>query len=164
MMPDHRSTAADHRSTMADHGGDRRSLVAVNDGRRWRTTVDRRWTTVDHHRSTVVGRPVSSGQGPGLGRVWIWSGLGRPCGMPRVSHVYTYGIHVDADMDIIQHVGVKPDTFSSSTQWLPQEPAELEHTYTAWPIVVRHEYERTVWPVMLRHAYVKIAWPSVRPE
>nr|GEZ20176.1 ATP-dependent DNA helicase RRM3-like [Tanacetum cinerariifolium] len=32
---------------------DHRSTVAVNDGRRWRTTVDCRWTTVDH-RSTVT--------------------------------------------------------------------------------------------------------------
>nr|GFC89791.1 hypothetical protein [Tanacetum cinerariifolium] len=44
--------AVGHRSTAADHGGDRRSTVAVNDGRRWRTTVDCRWTTVDHHRTT----------------------------------------------------------------------------------------------------------------
>nr|GEZ63494.1 hypothetical protein [Tanacetum cinerariifolium] len=28
------------RSTAPDHGGDRRSTVEVNDGRRWRTTVD----------------------------------------------------------------------------------------------------------------------------
>nr|GFA58169.1 hypothetical protein [Tanacetum cinerariifolium] len=33
---------------VADH----RSTVAVNDGRRWRTTVDCRWTTVDHRRTT----------------------------------------------------------------------------------------------------------------
>nr|GEZ55493.1 hypothetical protein [Tanacetum cinerariifolium] len=44
---------AGHWSMVADHGGDRRSTVAVDDGRRWRTTVDCRWTTVDHHRSTV---------------------------------------------------------------------------------------------------------------
>nr|GFA51553.1 hypothetical protein [Tanacetum cinerariifolium]GFB60441.1 hypothetical protein [Tanacetum cinerariifolium]GFB60519.1 hypothetical protein [Tanacetum cinerariifolium] len=31
---------------------DHRSMVAVNDGRRWRTTVDCRWTTVDHHWTT----------------------------------------------------------------------------------------------------------------
>nr|GEX48354.1 UBN2 domain-containing protein [Tanacetum cinerariifolium] len=43
---------AGHRSTAADHGGDQRSMVVVNDGRRWRTTVDCRWTTVDHHRTT----------------------------------------------------------------------------------------------------------------
>nr|GEZ27411.1 hypothetical protein [Tanacetum cinerariifolium] len=52
---DRRSTtvnAAGHRSTPADHSGDRRSTVAVNDGRRWRTTVDCRWTTVDHHWTT----------------------------------------------------------------------------------------------------------------
>nr|GFA56535.1 hypothetical protein [Tanacetum cinerariifolium] len=68
--------AADHRSTAVDHGGDRRSTVAVNDGRRWRTTVDCRWTTVDHHRTTgqrwLVGwstlgtGPVWIGPGPGL--------------------------------------------------------------------------------------------------
>nr|GEV03439.1 hypothetical protein [Tanacetum cinerariifolium] len=71
-MPDHRSTVADHRSTVTDHGGHRRSTVAVNDGRRWRTTVD--------HRSTVVDRPVNvgswAGSGSGLGRVWIGSGPG----------------------------------------------------------------------------------------
>nr|GFA35953.1 hypothetical protein [Tanacetum cinerariifolium] len=44
---------AGHRSTAADHGGDQRSMVVVNDGRRWRTTVDCRWTTVDHHRTTA---------------------------------------------------------------------------------------------------------------
>nr|GEY16860.1 hypothetical protein [Tanacetum cinerariifolium] len=33
-------------------GGSRWSTVAVNDGSRWRTTVDCRWTTVDHHRTT----------------------------------------------------------------------------------------------------------------
>nr|GEW40920.1 hypothetical protein [Tanacetum cinerariifolium] len=44
--------AAGHRSTAADHGVDRRSTVAVDDGRRWRTTVYCRWTTVDHHRTT----------------------------------------------------------------------------------------------------------------
>nr|GEX94258.1 hypothetical protein [Tanacetum cinerariifolium] len=44
--------AAGHRSTPVDHGGERRSTVAVNDGRRWRTNVDCRWTTVDHHRTT----------------------------------------------------------------------------------------------------------------
>nr|GEY45113.1 hypothetical protein [Tanacetum cinerariifolium] len=62
--------------------GQRRSTVAVNDGRRWRTTVDCRWTTVDHHRSTVVGGLVND-------RVWVGSGSGPPRGMPRVSHVCT---------------------------------------------------------------------------
>nr|GEW61175.1 hypothetical protein [Tanacetum cinerariifolium] len=86
--------AAGHRSTAADHGGDRRSTVTVNDGCRWRTIVDCRWTTVDHHRSTVVGGlvnkrvwagldRVSIGSGPGPGRVWIGSGSGPPRGMPR---------------------------------------------------------------------------------
>nr|GEY90052.1 hypothetical protein [Tanacetum cinerariifolium] len=95
--------------------GDRRSTVAVNDGRRWRTTVDCRWTTVDHHRTTdqrwLVGwsttdsGPVWIGSGPG--RVWAGSGscLGRVRvvsgpGPPRVSHVCPRGIHVAADVDI----------------------------------------------------------------
>nr|GEY34874.1 hypothetical protein [Tanacetum cinerariifolium] len=77
-MPDHRSTVADHRSMTANHGGDRRSMVAVNDSRQW-------WTTVDHHRTTgqrwLIGRArrvkgrVWIGFGPGLDRVWAGSGL-----------------------------------------------------------------------------------------
>nr|GEX02919.1 phospholipase-like, aminotransferase-like mobile domain protein [Tanacetum cinerariifolium] len=55
------------------NAADHRSTVAVNDGRRWRTTVDCRWTTVDHHRSTVVGGPVNerawAGSESGLDRV-----------------------------------------------------------------------------------------------
>nr|GEY76907.1 hypothetical protein [Tanacetum cinerariifolium] len=31
---------------------DHQSTMAVNDGRRWRTIVDCRWTTVDHHWTT----------------------------------------------------------------------------------------------------------------
>nr|GEY74487.1 hypothetical protein [Tanacetum cinerariifolium] len=84
--------AAGYRSTPADHGGDRRSTVelnavdhrstvAVNDGSRWRTTVDCRWTTFDHHRTTgqrwLVGRSTS-----GPGPVWIWSGSSPTRGMP----------------------------------------------------------------------------------
>nr|GEZ70272.1 hypothetical protein [Tanacetum cinerariifolium] len=119
--------AAGHRSTPADHGGDRRSMVVVNDGRRWRTTVDYRWTIVDHHRitgqrwlvgwSTIGSGPVWIGSGPGPGRVWIGSGLGPPRGMPRVSHVCTHvshvcprGIHVATDVDNKQQVGVEPGT------------------------------------------------------
>nr|GEX38164.1 ribonuclease H-like domain-containing protein [Tanacetum cinerariifolium] len=49
---DHWSTVVDHQSTVANHGGDRRSTVAVNNGRRCRTTVDYRWTTVVHRRTT----------------------------------------------------------------------------------------------------------------
>nr|GEZ97026.1 hypothetical protein [Tanacetum cinerariifolium]GFA11823.1 hypothetical protein [Tanacetum cinerariifolium] len=68
-----------HRSMEADHSGDRRSTVAVNDGRRWRTTVDCRWTTVDLHRTTgqrwLVGRSTS-GSRSGLDRVWAGSGSG----------------------------------------------------------------------------------------
>nr|GFA93604.1 hypothetical protein [Tanacetum cinerariifolium] len=45
------SMTLDHRSTAAVYGGDRRSMVAVNDGRRWRTIVDHRRTTIDHHRT-----------------------------------------------------------------------------------------------------------------
>nr|GEY27164.1 hypothetical protein [Tanacetum cinerariifolium] len=104
----HRSTAinaAGHRSTAADHDGDQRSTVAVNDGRRWRTTVDCRWTTVDHHRTTGQRWLVNSqrwtwaGSGSGLGQVWIES---RP-GPPR-------GIHVDADVDNMPYVGIDPGT------------------------------------------------------
>nr|GEW10400.1 hypothetical protein [Tanacetum cinerariifolium] len=55
-MQDHRSIAADHRSMVVEHDDDRRSMVAVNDGRRCRTTVDHRWATVDHHRTTFNHR------------------------------------------------------------------------------------------------------------
>nr|GFB58332.1 hypothetical protein [Tanacetum cinerariifolium] len=105
--------AAGHRSTAADHGGDRRSTVAVNDDRRWRTTVDCRWTTVDLHRTIgqrwLVGRSTS-GSGSGLGRVRVGSGSGPPRGMPRVSYVCPCGIHVAADVDIKQQEGVEPGT------------------------------------------------------
>nr|GFA77723.1 reverse transcriptase domain-containing protein [Tanacetum cinerariifolium] len=56
---------------IADH----RSTVAVNDGRRWRTTVDCRWTTVDHRRTTgqrwrsttvAGGEPPLTAAGPPL--------------------------------------------------------------------------------------------------
>nr|GFB74896.1 hypothetical protein [Tanacetum cinerariifolium] len=104
------------RSTPADHGGDRRSTVAINDGRRWRTIVDCRWTTVDHHRttgqrwlvgwSTIGSGPVWIGSGPGPG--WVWAGP--PRGMPRVSHVCPRGIHVAADVDNRTYMGVEPGT------------------------------------------------------
>nr|GEW00313.1 hypothetical protein [Tanacetum cinerariifolium] len=48
----HRSMVVNNRSTTVDHDGDLLSTVAVNDGRQWRTIVDCRWTTVDHHRTT----------------------------------------------------------------------------------------------------------------
>nr|GEU97529.1 hypothetical protein [Tanacetum cinerariifolium] len=64
----HRSMTPDHRSTEAVYDGDRRSMVAVNDSRRWRTIVDHRRTTVDHHRTTgqwwLIGQ-VRLGHGPG---------------------------------------------------------------------------------------------------
>nr|GEY69659.1 hypothetical protein [Tanacetum cinerariifolium] len=87
----------DHRSTAVVYGGDRRSMVAVSDGRRWRTIVD-------HHRTTcqwwLIGR-VRSGHGPGQVRSWAGSGSGRVgSGLDRVSHVCLRGIHVDADVDI----------------------------------------------------------------
>nr|GEZ03960.1 hypothetical protein [Tanacetum cinerariifolium] len=110
--------AAGHRSTAAVHGGDRRSKVAVNDGRRWRTTVDCRWTTVDHHRTIgqwwLVGWSTI-GSGPGSGRVWIGSGPGPPRGMPRVSHVCPRGIHMAADVDNGTYMGVEPGTLSLDT-------------------------------------------------
>nr|GEU38350.1 hypothetical protein [Tanacetum cinerariifolium] len=68
-----RSTLADHRSTAAVYDGDRRSMVAVNDGRRWRTIID-------HHRTTgqqwLIGR-VRSGHGSGQVGSWAGSGSGR---------------------------------------------------------------------------------------
>nr|GFB20026.1 hypothetical protein [Tanacetum cinerariifolium] len=86
--------ATGHRSTAADHGGDCQSTVAVKGGRRWRTTFDCRWTTVDHHRTTgqrwLVGwstlgtGPVWIGSISGLGQVQVGSGSGPPRGMPRV--------------------------------------------------------------------------------
>nr|GEV96136.1 hypothetical protein [Tanacetum cinerariifolium] len=72
---DHRFTVVDHRTTAADHGGERRSTVAVNDGRRWRTTVDFRWTTVGHHRTTsqrwLVGWSTSDMGRSGSGLGWV---------------------------------------------------------------------------------------------
>nr|GEY17453.1 putative reverse transcriptase, RNA-dependent DNA polymerase, Gag-polypeptide of LTR copia-type [Tanacetum cinerariifolium] len=65
--------------SMTVNAADHRSTVAVNDGPWWRTTVDCRWTTVDHHRTTgqrwLVGRSTS-GPGPGLDQVWAGSGSG----------------------------------------------------------------------------------------
>nr|GEX84867.1 hypothetical protein [Tanacetum cinerariifolium] len=51
-----RSTTPNHRSTVAVYGGDRRSMMAVNDGRRWQTIVDHRRTIVDHRRTTIDHR------------------------------------------------------------------------------------------------------------
>nr|GEZ23996.1 hypothetical protein [Tanacetum cinerariifolium] len=79
--------ATGHRSTAADHGGDRRSTVAVNDGRQWRTTVDCRWTTVDLHRTIgqrwLVGRSTS-GSGSGPNRVGSGSATWHATCQPRV--------------------------------------------------------------------------------
>nr|GEV94857.1 hypothetical protein [Tanacetum cinerariifolium] len=117
------------RSTI--NGGDRRSMVAVNDGRRWRTIVDHRRTTVDHHRTTdqrwLTGSQPT-GHRPGQVGSWARSGSGHGPGLDPVRHVCPRGIHVDADLDITTHMGVEPRTSSLSTQGLPQEPAELEHT------------------------------------
>nr|GFD26654.1 hypothetical protein [Tanacetum cinerariifolium] len=55
-LPDHWSTVLDHRSTATDQNGDRRSMVAVNDGRRWRTTVDCPGPPL-----TTIGPPVNGG-------------------------------------------------------------------------------------------------------
>nr|GEY38605.1 retrovirus-related Pol polyprotein from transposon TNT 1-94 [Tanacetum cinerariifolium] len=52
--------------------------------------------------------PVWIGSEPGLDRVWAVSGSGLPRGMPRVSHVCPCGIHVDADVDIKQQLGIEP--------------------------------------------------------
>nr|GFA60195.1 hypothetical protein [Tanacetum cinerariifolium] len=107
--------ATGHRSTAADHGGDRRSMVAVNDGRRWRTTVDYHWTTVDHHRTTGqrwlvnIQRWTWAGSGSGLGRVRHVACHVCTCG----SHVCPRGIHEDADVDNMPYVGIDP-----STSWI----------------------------------------------
>nr|GEZ74653.1 hypothetical protein [Tanacetum cinerariifolium] len=103
------NAAGHRRSTAADHDGDRRSTVAINDGRWWRTTVDCRWTTVDHHRTTGQ-RWLVGWSKLGIGRVWIGSGPGPPRGMPRVSHVCPRGIHVDADVDDVHYVGIERST------------------------------------------------------
>nr|GFC73422.1 hypothetical protein [Tanacetum cinerariifolium] len=63
--------AVGHRSMAADHGGDRRSTVVVNDNRRWRTTLDCRWTTVDHHRTTGH-RWLVGWSKLGLGQMLTW--------------------------------------------------------------------------------------------
>ncbi|GJU94469.1 retrovirus-related pol polyprotein from transposon TNT 1-94 [Tanacetum coccineum] len=64
---------------------------SVNDGQRWRTTVNggqrQSAELLVNHRSTIVDRQSTTGQQPGLDRVlgWVWigSGLGPPHGMPR---------------------------------------------------------------------------------
>nr|GFB35999.1 hypothetical protein [Tanacetum cinerariifolium] len=61
------------RSTTVN-AADHRSTGAVNDGPWWRTIVDCRWTTVDHHRTT--GQRWS-GSGLGQFQVGSGSGLGR---------------------------------------------------------------------------------------
>nr|GFC27654.1 hypothetical protein [Tanacetum cinerariifolium] len=85
------------RSTMVN-AADHLSTVAVNDGRLWRTTVDCRWTIVDHHRTTgqrwLVGRSTS-GSGPGLGRVWAGSAMWHAT----CAHVSATCAHVAADVD-----------------------------------------------------------------
>nr|GFB37690.1 hypothetical protein [Tanacetum cinerariifolium] len=94
------------RSTPPATGQRRRITVVIGDQRR-RTTVDCRWTTVDHHRSTVVGKQSTLD----MGRVRIGSGPGPPrvshvC--TRVSHVCPRGIHVDADVDNMPYLGIDP--------------------------------------------------------
>nr|GEV08106.1 copia protein [Tanacetum cinerariifolium] len=104
--------AAGHRSTAADHDGDRRST---------------------DHRSTVVGGLVNAWtwagldrvwirSRSGLGRVWVGSGSGLPYGMPRVCHVCPRGIHMDADVDNMQRVGIDPDKMADVTAPSGQAP------------------------------------------
>nr|GEW61974.1 hypothetical protein [Tanacetum cinerariifolium] len=62
-MLDHRSIAADHRSTVADHSGDRRSVVAVNDGHQWRTATGPPLTTTGPPL-TVAGPPLTTTRQP----------------------------------------------------------------------------------------------------
>nr|GEV32779.1 zinc finger, CCHC-type [Tanacetum cinerariifolium] len=117
-----RLTMPDHRSTTSIYGSDQRSMVAVNDGHRWRTIVEHHRTTVDHHGTTgqqwLIGR-VSSGHGPGLDRVGSGSSL--PRGMPHVSHVCPRGIDVKwietgAKAGIYEFVAIKSAQCSKSRQ------------------------------------------------
>nr|GFB16448.1 reverse transcriptase domain-containing protein [Tanacetum cinerariifolium] len=73
---DHWSTMVNHRSTTADHGGDWRSTVALNNGLQWRTTVDCRWTTIDHHRTTGQRWLVNS-------QHWTWARTGGAVALTR---------------------------------------------------------------------------------
>nr|GEW38157.1 hypothetical protein [Tanacetum cinerariifolium] len=81
-------------------------MAAVNDGRRWRTIVDHRRITIDHHR-TIGHRWLISSQLAGSGRVMAGFGSGHGSGhgpgLDRVRHVACHmcprGIHVDADVD-----------------------------------------------------------------
>nr|GEY63552.1 hypothetical protein [Tanacetum cinerariifolium] len=109
--------------------------MVVIDGQRWRSTTvagGEPPLTAAGPPLTTTGPPVNGGgrqstlgPGPGLDRVWagfgsglgwVWigSGPGLPRGMPRVSHVCTRvshmcprGIHVDADVDNMQRVGIE---------------------------------------------------------
>nr|GEX92712.1 integrase, catalytic region, zinc finger, CCHC-type, peptidase aspartic, catalytic [Tanacetum cinerariifolium] len=72
-------------------------------------------------RSTTVNGGGSRWSGPGLVWVWIGSGPGPPRGMPRVSHVCTRGIHVDADVDNMPFVGVDPGTLMLESLGKPRD-------------------------------------------
>nr|GEW06254.1 hypothetical protein [Tanacetum cinerariifolium] len=69
-----RSKLTDHRLTTAVYGGDRRSMVAVNDGLWWRTIVDHRRTPPDHRSMTGVDTyDVSTKDNFNLRVVVLWT-------------------------------------------------------------------------------------------
>nr|GEU32247.1 cleavage/polyadenylation specificity factor, 25kDa subunit [Tanacetum cinerariifolium] len=97
--------AAGHRSTPTDHGGDQRSTTVAG----------------GEPPLTAAGPPLTT-TGPSVnggwwaGQSWAWagsgSGLGRVwAGSATCAHVCPRGIHVDADVDNMQRVGVEPGTY-----------------------------------------------------
>nr|GFB07493.1 hypothetical protein [Tanacetum cinerariifolium] len=89
--------AAGHRSTVADHYGDRRSTTVAG---------GKPPLTATGPPLTTTGPPVNGGWW--AGQSWVRAGSGS--GLPRVSHVCPRGIHVDADVDNMQRVGIDPGT------------------------------------------------------
>ncbi|GKE68440.1 hypothetical protein Tco_1526512, partial [Tanacetum coccineum] len=84
----------------------RRSMVAVNDGQRWRSSPDHRSTVVDRQSTAGSGQVVGwvwSGRGPGQVGSWAGSGSGRP----RVScHVSRWDLLADVSSDVASHVAL----------------------------------------------------------
>nr|GEY56668.1 hypothetical protein [Tanacetum cinerariifolium] len=109
--------------------GQRRRITVVIGSQRWRSTTvagGEPPLTAAGPPLTTTRPPVNGGwwagqrsglgrSGSGLGRVRIGSGLGPPCGMPRVSHVCPRGIYVAVDVDNVTYMGVEPGTLSLDT-------------------------------------------------
>nr|GEZ30303.1 hypothetical protein [Tanacetum cinerariifolium] len=134
------STLPDHRSMAAVYGGDRRSMVAVNDGPRWRTIVDHLRTTVDHHRTTVdhhrtTGQRLltasqEAGKQAGSGHGLVQSRSGSGCHVDHSesatsacwSHVSPRGSATSADW--VLHVHVATTSAADVAEWIYNPPAE----------------------------------------